>query len=402
MRSVKDLRQSLSKHRNLLLILLLGCLVGCWSLFANVPYGPMMLIYAFGVMVGIRFENARLRDAEGYYLSQRACRKLQKLYEKDPKSFFNGRILRVAYLGLLVACLNLVVGLNDAEACNRCHYSACGGCQKVATAYGYDIVQRPDGSLWRAGVEVEYLRVLRGGVWIWDYFAKRGKDGASANAYAYANAGQYFPANAQGSTVYGYGNQTETYRQPSASVFAQALQPDVNLALQIIGRNLDNTKDLQTQALGSVKTLGEQGITVAAINALGQADAIRIQAATPKTPEKVERTITLSVGPGGARVIDGQNGGGTVQAFGSPSLTGRQVVNNRCLQCHSGADSKGGLNLDVELTADDYRQLLPRIMSDHPDKPRMPLDKNGKPGPALSAQEFAAIWEASQGPGPSE
>lgn len=288
----------------------------------------------------------------------------------------------------LAFCLALSL-VTIAEACNRCHVSACSGCFATPVIagvnHGYEIVYRPDGTYWQGGVQVERLQVFRGGIWTWGWFPK------GSNGYG---AGLSTSANAQGTTVYGYGTETSNYGQPTYSTFASAYTADpsafMNQAFRLVTQAQELAGQGQTDFQDNVRALGEQNAEVAKITAAGQVATAAIAAASSK-PSSVQREFTFKaqVSPDGTvNVAPEQNA--TVRVQGG--LTAESVIAQKCANCHSGEDPDGGLDLTKPVDAGVLSRVLARVTTADPAK-RMPKGHDGKPGEALKIDEMAALFQ---------
>jgi hypothetical protein len=358
-------------------ILYWACIVACYVPLCYLSNGnPVALMFAMALSV-ISYTFG--------------CRDTMEIWEKPDNSRRSSII--AGLVAIILTCFAI-----DADACNRCHIKACGGCYVAQAAEGLypAIVFRDDGTYWNLAGDVQYdrVRVSYGGKVSWRFVA-RGN----------AAAQQYIPAAAQGSTVTGYSTKTETYgqQQPSVGVFAQAYRPDSNLALNLLGRNAEGNLALLKEINGGLRDQADNSVRLAQIEAVGKgyvAAVSALQNGPSSVTTKTEWRATST--PDGGLTIqpvtaENGNGGGQVNAFGS--LDGYAVAEQKCGACHSGPKAKGGLDLSADLSQLLTKDRLSRLVNDEPGRPRMPVDQEGKAGHALNDKEMAALVAAAVGAG---
>lgn len=201
------------------------------------------------------------------------------------------------------------------------------------------------------------------------------------------------PLAQQGTTVYGYQAITN-YQQ----------QVDLGALYNQAARLTDQAQQLAGQAAtdfqGLVQAEGQSRADVARIIAQGQAAKEALQAIN--MPQRVveQRVFSFKVTtqPDGNIKVEEMN---TEPDFGL--VTPKQSANNaldvskllteKCVKCHNGTKSMGGLNLMSPITENQQQEILNRVVTNDPAL-LMPRSADNKPGPRLSNQEISALYQA--------
>jgi cytochrome c553 len=301
---------------------------------------------------------------------------------------------------IILAGLVIVLAVQFSEACPKCGYSKCyGGCKQVEepkTRKLYDIFVTEEGTppnvvvrYWRNGVE--YVKIKRlcekltenDTGYCWAYMPKQ--------TYTYATSGAkaYVPYAAQGSTVFGTVNETQTYGQPTYQSYAAAYTTDpaafMNQAFRLVSQSQSLAQQGQSDYVANATALNAQALNVEQVKAVANGYVAAMSAAKT-TPDTVNRTTTFQASTGPAGQIEQP---AQVQAF----TTQGGVTVAKCAGCHStNPQAQAAMSFSnlAALSCDQRIQAINAIVSD-----RMPK----APGQPLTPDEAAAIVkELSQQP----
>jgi mono/diheme cytochrome c family protein len=238
---------------------------------------------------------------------------------------------------------------------------------------------------------VESVRVLGlEGNFRWNGYGYEMSYANDPHAAVQQQAYTQFPQ-AQGATVYGYTELADVY----GNVDIGALYNQV-LRLREQSYSYENQATSETHAL--VGDLTERMAQIKEIEAKGRAAAAALEASRAADRATLLRQFwaTGSAPPAA--------GGGAAAATNTrpdvndPVAAMQQIIAQKCLKCHAGAGSSGGLDLsDVyQLDARALKSTLERIISPNPAL-RMPLADDRGPGEPLTAAETAIFFTAING-----
>lgn len=210
----------------------------------------------------------------------------------------------------------------------------------------------------------------------------------------------------QGNTVYGYNfgvRETADFygNNDLGAIYKQALR------LRSDSRALEAEGDRGTTQL--VDNLGKRAAIIAEIRANGvaaagalvangQGTAQALNAAKAQSRTEITREVYGS-GTGGGGTVPvapppgGDEGGGA--ATGTTLQKAQQLVNQKCLSCHSATKKNGDLDVtDLRLLSpDQVDSIMKRVVDPDPQK-RMPIKADLSPGTPLTHQELGILFRA--------
>lgn len=285
----------------------------------------------------------------------------------------------------IVGLLMLIPLSAEAGRCNRQSYHSIHSSKYwQKSCYSCHEVKESDKASWRDGV----LAIAKAQQ---EYAAMNqalSQLGFNADIQqAGVNTVNYEAAANQGNTVYGYSAFSSNYGSVDlASLYNNASR----LATQ--AQELAGQANVDFQAL--VQQEGNNQAEVAKILAQGQAAAQVLSQIKPEPIKNNVRVFQFSakVGPEGVEIVpdEEENTSEQVTVFGSEivgtplgnlALTG--LFENKCVQCHSGENPKGNLDLNKWLgfSAEEQAQLSQkiqtRILLPKDDEKHMPPSKEG-------------------------
>jgi len=203
----------------------------------------------------------------------------------------------------------------------------------------------------------------------------------------YSSALAYAPQNAyQGSTVYGY-----TY----SSIRDLYGQTNLNTLYQQAQRLAESSQQMGQQATRDFSQLvsqeGQSRGRVAEILAAGQAARMALEGARPGDSARIQERVQIQTQTREVQNQGQKQGEPGQQQDQSKQETARQtgaatpVSVQRCGECHSGKDPKGGFDIagyPQMSIAERQKKVWPRLLLEDPEK-RMPLGKQ-----PLTVEEF--------------
>lgn len=206
------------------------------------------------------------------------------------------------------------------------------------------------------------------------------------------------PIQAQGTTVYGYSSVAEAYGNV-----------DMGLLYNQAARLTDQAQQLAGQASSDFATLvqaeGQNRAEVARILAQGQSARLALEAAAGPQQQQIQqrsfafRVVQSSDGQFNVEQIDDgkqQIGDGKQQfelSGAQTSVNVSDLLNNRCVVCHSNQNAQGGLNLEQPITVQQQRSIINRVNTTDLSK-RMPRNQDGTAGNKLSDREIKSLIDA--------
>lgn len=201
------------------------------------------------------------------------------------------------------------------------------------------------------------------------------------------------PVAQQGTTVYGYQAITN-YQQ----------QVDLGALYNQAARLTDQAQQLAGQAAtdfqGLVQAEGQNRADVARIIAQGQAAKEALQAVN--VPQRVVEqkifSFRVTTQPDGNIKVEEMKsepdfGLVTPKQSAGNALDVSKILTDKCVKCHNGTKSMGGLNLMSPITENQQQDILNRVVTDDPAL-LMPRSADNKPGPRLSNQEISSLYQA--------
>lgn len=201
-----------------------------------------------------------------------------------------------------------------------------------------------------------------------------------------------------------YGNNGNTlYGYSFNSIKDVYGDTNLNALYQQAARLTQNAQTLAGQATGDFHDLvGEEGqnrARVAEILANAQVARAAIEAAKPQTRTRSEsRTFSFKAeedGKGGTKITPVSPEEAAKQGISQPrgaGLSRQQVFATKCAACHSGADKKGGFDVEAydHMDLDQKSKVWGRLFTTDKDK-IMPRNADGGPGTPLTAAEKKAV-----------
>ena len=253
-------------------------------------------------------------------------------------------------------------------------------------AANYGIIRHTDGTFWNQQATIQYeLGAIQ------DYTSPTGW-----RQYFYAlpfkptvSAIQgYTPIAQQGQTIYGYtSTETASYGVPSYRESAAVYSPDYSQFLNQAYRLASQSQELATSSYGgflnSTTLLNANQQELAKMQATKETAVAVLQAARGQSPEQVQRTISLTIGPDA-------HGKLTVKTADQEPVIDHfmTVVAQHCDQCH-GHNSKNAEARKL-LRLEEYSNWTPRTfaaIAEQVEKDKMP-----KEGSKLTRSEKAAVY----------